>query len=70
MGTRKLEDITVSLIEGGRSADTPVAIVQWAATAKQKVVTGSLSTIVAAVQGLSLSPGIVMIGEVAKFACE
>ena len=67
MGTRKLQTICDSL-RTSMSADTPVTIVQWACTAAQKVYTGTLETIVSSTAGKTLSPAIIIIGEVARFA--
>ena len=68
MGTRKLQVICDSLVGGGLSDTTPVTIVQWAYTPAQKVYTGTLQTIVSSTAGKTLSPAIIIIGEVARFA--
>src|SRR5690606_25898752 len=43
MGVGRLDAIAQALIEGGRPAETPAALVQEAATPDQRVVTASLS---------------------------
>jgi uroporphyrinogen III methyltransferase / synthase len=65
MGVKNLENITKNLIKHGKSSTTPVALVRWGTTAKQKTVTGTLSTIVEQVKEAKLkSPAIIIIGHV------
>lgn len=45
MGMRKLDSLAKLLIEHGRSADTPAAVVQWASLPKQRTVVGTLGDI-------------------------
>lgn len=65
MGMRRIDDIMQAIVSGGRREDTPVAVVQWAARAEQRVVKGTLSTIgaLARAQGIS-NPAIIVVGEV------
>ena len=65
MGMRRIEAITQAIVDGGRRADTRVAVVQWAARAEQRVVTGTLSTIsgIARAQGIT-NPALIIVGEV------
>ena len=68
MGMGHLAEITEKLIRGGRSADTPVAVVQWATTPRQRSVCATLATIADAVAKAELgAPAVVIVGEVAKF---
>lgn len=65
MGVEALPDITRHLQEQGRSPQTPVALVQWGTWTRQKVVTGTLETIVEIVQKANLKPpAVCIVGEV------
>ncbi len=65
MGMRRIEEIAQAIIDGGRAADTQVAVVQWAARAEQRVVTGTLSTIAGVVRARGISnPALIIVGEV------
>jgi len=46
MGARKLAQICANLTRFGKDPDTPVAVIQWGTTARQKTWTGTLKTIV------------------------
>ena len=65
MGMRKLKTLTELLIEHGRPANTPAAVVQWASLPEQRTVVGTVSDIAerATAAGLGL-PAITIIGEV------
>jgi len=67
MGMRKLDSLMKLLIEHGRPADTPVAVVQWASLPKQRTVTGTLSDIHqrASEAGLGL-PALTIVGDVVR----
>lgn len=71
MGMTKLAEIVERLISGGKAANTPVAVVQWASFNKQRKVIGELSTIVELVEesGLS-SPSVIIVGEVVTLSSE
>lgn len=64
MGGQQLAEIVHQLLLNGRSPHTPVAIVRWAGTAQQQVWTASLESIVAQTARISLSPAVIVIGEV------
>ncbi len=67
MGAKTLPDIVDKLIENGRPADTPVAVIQWGTTPEQRTVTGALADIVARAEEAGLSaPTIVVVGEVVR----
>ncbi|MBW2100506.1 MAG: uroporphyrinogen-III C-methyltransferase [Deltaproteobacteria bacterium] len=67
MGVKNLPHITRQLIEGGKSSDTPVALVRWGTSPGQATVTGTLDTIVERVKAASLtSPSIIIVGDVVK----
>jgi uroporphyrinogen III methyltransferase/synthase len=65
MGMRRVEAIAQAIIDGGRRADTRVAVVQWAARPEQRVVTGTLGTIASVVRAEGISnPALIIVGEV------
>ncbi len=65
MGVKNLPGIVKNLIKHGKSPQTPVALVRWGTTSKQKTVTGILENIVENVNKASLqSPAIIIIGSV------
>ncbi len=64
MGGQQLPAIVYQLLRHGRSHHTPVAIIRWAGTAQQQVWTAPLENIVAQTAGISLSPAVIVIGEV------
>ena len=67
MGVEALPEITAHLQEHGRSPETPVALVQWGTWAQQRVVTGTLATIVEEVRNAKLTPpAVCIVGEVVK----
>ena len=67
MGVEALPEISARLQEHGRAADTPVALVQWGTWTKQRVVTGTLSTIVDEVKRAKLTPpAVCIVGEVVR----
>jgi uroporphyrinogen III methyltransferase/synthase len=65
MGMRRIEVITRALIDGGRPAETPAAVVRWGARPYQRTVVGTLATLAEQVrkEGLN-SPAIILVGEV------
>ncbi|WP_131787712.1 uroporphyrinogen-III C-methyltransferase [Protofrankia symbiont of Coriaria ruscifolia] len=66
MGIARLTDVTAALIDGGRSPDTPVAVIERATTPAQRVVRGTLDAVAvdAVAQGVR-SPAVVVVGDVA-----
>jgi len=65
MGARKLPEIVDNLTRYGKSPDTPVAVIQWGTTARQKTWTGTLATIVdIAMREKIAPPALTLIGEV------
>ncbi len=66
MGTTTLARLVQGLLQHGRSPQTPIAIIQWASLPQQRVIVGELSNIVATVGDQSLSPAVIVIGEVVK----
>jgi uroporphyrinogen III methyltransferase/synthase len=65
MGMQRIDAITRALIDGGRSPETPAAVVQWAARPAQRVITAPLSKIAQASHAAGLSnPALIMVGDV------
>ncbi|MQA90298.1 MAG: uroporphyrinogen-III C-methyltransferase [Gemmatimonas sp.] len=66
MGVRSLAEMASRLIAGGRSPQTPAAVVQWGTHARQRTVTAPLREIPAAAKASGIeAPALVVIGEVA-----
>lgn len=66
MGVRNLPVIARRLMEAGRPADTPVALVRWGTMPEQEVLAGTLETVAerAAAVGFK-APAIIVVGAVA-----
>jgi uroporphyrinogen III methyltransferase/synthase len=65
MGMQRIGDITRAIMDGGRSPETPSAVVQWAARPAQRVVTAPLREIAEAAHAAGLSnPALIVIGDV------
>jgi uroporphyrinogen III methyltransferase / synthase len=64
MGGQHLAEILHRLVRKGRSRSTPIAIIQWTGTAQQQVWTGNLENILEQTSGVSLSPVVIVVGEV------
>ena len=65
MGVKNLPNITKSLIDHGKSPDTPIALIRWGTTPAQQTVSGTLETIVEKAQAAGLkAPAIIVVGEV------
>ncbi|MGB3693370.1 MAG: uroporphyrinogen-III C-methyltransferase [Spirulinaceae cyanobacterium] len=64
MGGRNLGIIVQKLQENGRSANFPIAIIRNCDRPNQEIWQGSLATIVEQTQGVTLSPTVMVIGEV------
>ncbi|WP_017655777.1 uroporphyrinogen-III C-methyltransferase [Fortiea contorta] len=64
MGGQHLSEIVHRTLRQGRSPTTPIAIIRWAGTPNQQVWTAQLSDILEQTSGLSLSPAVIVIGEV------
>ncbi|WP_319404776.1 uroporphyrinogen-III C-methyltransferase [uncultured Desulfosarcina sp.] len=65
MGVKNLPTIAAKLMGNGRSVDTPVAVIRWGTTPKQKTVTGTLGTIVDETQKAGIkAPAIIIVGGV------
>lgn len=67
MGTRKIKTLMALLMEHGRAADTPVAVVQHASRPLQRTVEGTVGTIAAQVREVGLGlPSLIVVGEVVE----
>ncbi len=65
MGARKLQRISENLMKYGKDPETPIAVIQWGSTFRQRTWTGTLSTIVdiAARENIK-PPALTIVGEV------
>jgi uroporphyrinogen III methyltransferase/synthase len=67
MGIAHLPRIVASLLENGKSGDTPAAAVHWATTGDQRTVEAPLKDLPAAIQKAGLTaPAVVIIGSVVE----
>ncbi|HTA92272.1 MAG TPA: uroporphyrinogen-III C-methyltransferase [Polyangiaceae bacterium] len=65
MGMRRIEEIMAAIIAGGRSSQTPAAVIQWAARPEQRVVTGTVATIAALARAQNVAnPAVIIVGNV------
>ncbi len=65
MGVATLEETARKLMENGRAAGTPAAVVQWGTTPRQRTVSGTLGDIAARAREAGLeSPAVTVVGEV------
>jgi uroporphyrin-III C-methyltransferase len=66
MGGRMLADLVDRLLAHNKSAQSPIAIIQWAGQPEQRIWTGTLADIVYQTKGETLSPCVMVIGEVVR----
>lgn len=66
MGGRNLPEIVQQLQQHGRLPQTPIAIIKWAGCPQQYIWIGTLTDIVNKTTGSSLSPVVIIVGEVVK----
>jgi len=66
MGGQHLADIVEQLQMQGRSHQTPIAIIRWAGQPDQEIWEGTLADIVRTVAAATLSPCVMVIGEVVR----
>ncbi|HEY6567703.1 MAG TPA: uroporphyrinogen-III C-methyltransferase [Actinomycetota bacterium] len=67
MAAGKLAETCVTLVEAGRDLDEPAAVVQWAWTDDQRVVTGTLRDLPTLAAAASIGPpATLIVGEVAS----
>ena len=66
MSMKRLEEICASLVCGGSASQTPVRVVEWASTERQRVCEGTLEDIAQKVQEMGIgAPAMVVVGKVA-----
>lgn len=71
MGVKNIETITSRLIENGMSPETPVAIIQWGTTPRQKTVTGNLANMAGRVASEGITPpALIVVGKVVSLRDE
>ncbi len=69
MGMSRLRETLQALMEAGQDADTPAAVIQWAATGRQKSVLSTVGGLADAAETAGLgAPAVVVIGDVVKLA--
>ena len=61
MGARSLPRIARALLDGGRRADTPVALIRWGMTDAQATLVGRLDEIAALAEATRLAPPVVVV---------
>jgi len=67
MAVKNLDMLVRKLMENGRSAETPVAVVRWGTRPDQETVVSTLKDIVSDVKGHEIKPpAVVVIGDVVK----
>ncbi len=66
MGARTLPEVVRRLQGHGRSPQTPIAIIRWAGRPQQMIWEGTLGNIIEKTTGESLSPCVIVIGEVVR----
>jgi uroporphyrinogen III methyltransferase/synthase len=66
MGGQRLSEIVYQLQLHQRSPQTPVAIIRWAGHSQQQIWEGSLADIVRKTANISLSPCVIVMGEVVR----
>jgi uroporphyrinogen III methyltransferase / synthase len=65
MGMHRLEEIAATLVQEGRPATTPVAIIEWGCRPQQRTVVGTLADIAERARAADLgSPAVIIIGQV------
>ncbi len=68
MAMKNLASVSQRLMAGGRSAETPVALIQWATTPEQRTLVTTLGRVVQDVASCDLKPPvIIVIGEVVRY---
>ncbi len=71
MGLGNLGLIAAKLIASGKPADTPVAVIRWGTTARQKTVTGTLHNIADRCRKNKMAaPAIIVVGETVRLRKE
>jgi uroporphyrinogen III methyltransferase/synthase len=67
MGARKLREEMERLVQHGRAAETPAAVIQWGTRAEQRVVVGTVGDVAQRAEEAGLgAPALVVVGEVVR----
>jgi len=67
MGMKNISTIKENLIREGKNPDTPVCVIQWGTTPRQKVIVSELRNVDEEIKKASIGPpAIIVIGEVVK----
>ena len=71
MGISNLQPILESLVEGGRSPESPVAIIERGTTSRQRVTVGNIRTMTSqAVERRIAAPAVIVVGDVVNLQKE
>lgn len=66
MGVGRIGRIAAALQQAGRASSTPVAVIQWASTPRQRTVLATLDTVAETIADAGLtSPAVIVVGDVA-----
>ncbi|MDO8589061.1 MAG: uroporphyrinogen-III C-methyltransferase [Armatimonadota bacterium] len=67
MGVENLSNIVAGLLDNGRSADTPIALIRWGTRANQETLVGTLRDIIEKVNKTGFkSPAVTVVGDVVR----
>jgi uroporphyrinogen III methyltransferase/synthase len=67
MGMRNIDSIARAIVEGGRSAETPAAVIQWGARPAQRVLVSTLGRLSEDVKASGFSnPAVIVVGDVVR----
>lgn len=69
MGLTMAAELCAAFIQHGKPAETPVAVIEWATTARQRTLTGTLSSLPALISSYGVaSPALIIVGSVVTLA--
>ena len=67
MSVGNIEHITKRLIAHGKNPNTPVAVIEWGTTEKQRTITGTIETITARIASKTITnPAMILVGDVVR----
>lgn len=67
MSVGNIAHITARLIEHGKDPQTPVAVIEWGTTDKQRTITGTIETIASRIASEHiLNPSMILVGDVVR----
>jgi siroheme synthase len=71
MAAERLAEVCTSLVEAGRPADQPAALIEWATTSRQRSVVGALGTLPELARAAGIGPpATLVIGRVVSLSEE